>query len=101
MSYGNKLQVVDADAQPYRALACAVIRQAIEDAAVAKSCNQKSTAAGWLQSTSERPLTFHWWCMVADLDPFNILRQLEVSHADIAKQSDRGDFWDALDQIKG
>ena len=78
------------DFQQYRALAASVIWQGVADAVLAEKNNQKSTAAGWLFDESEDPLTFRWWCDVAELDPENILDVVRRQWLNLALAIERG-----------
>jgi len=86
--------------QPWRALACAVIWQAVEDASLAEIRNEKSAAAGWMFDGPDEPLTFLWWCEVANLDPDNIRRRVLMFYAEYAHLALHGEFWNVLDEEK-
>lgn len=82
--------MTESERQPYRALAASVIWQAVADAVLAEKCDKKSAAAGWLMSLSEAPLTFAWWCAVANLDEDNIRRTVVANCQRLAWQIERG-----------
>lgn len=82
--------MVHEDAQPYKALAASVIWQGVADAVLAEKNNQKSTAVGWLFDESEDPLTFRWWCDVAEMDPDNILDVVRRQWLNLALAIERG-----------
>jgi hypothetical protein len=86
----DRVQIDDADAQPYRALACSVIWQGVVDAVLAEKCNRKSRAATWLFDRSDIPLTFCWWCGVAGVDAENIRARVRLEWVTLAFAIDRG-----------